>query len=97
MRLALAEAVANAIRYGNGGDRTKPVRVRYRVGPARALAVVYGEGPAFDPEQVTDPRAGENLDRPSGCGLLLMRHYATRIRFSGRWNIVALCKRPSRP
>jgi serine/threonine-protein kinase RsbW len=95
MRLAVAEAVANAIRHGHGGDRTKPVRVRYRVEPARVLVVVQGNGPGFDPGQVPDPRAPENLDRPCGRGLLLMRYYATRVRFSSRGNVVTLFKRPS--
>jgi serine/threonine-protein kinase RsbW len=97
MRLAVAEAVANVIRHGHGGDRTKPVRVRYRVGPASALVVVQGEGPGFDPGQAPDPMAPENLDRPCGRGLLLMRHYATQVRFSGRGNVVILRKRPSTP
>ncbi len=97
MRLAVVEAVANAIRHGHGGDRTKPVRVRYRVEPACALVVVEGEGPGFDPGQVPDSVAPGNLDRPCGRGLLLMRHYTTRVRFSGRGNVVILRKLPSTP
>jgi serine/threonine-protein kinase RsbW len=97
MRLALAEALANAIRHGHGGDRTKPVRVRYRVGPACVLVVVQDEGPGFDPAQIPDPRADENLNRPGGRGLLLMRRYATRVRFRGRGNVVILRTRPSTP
>jgi hypothetical protein len=34
----------------------------------------------------------ENRDRPSGRGLLLMRHYMTWVRYRGRGNHVILYK-----
>jgi serine/threonine-protein kinase RsbW len=92
MRLALAEAIVNALRHGNRYDPAKQVRVRFRVDAQEALAEVEDEGPGFDPEAVPDPTAGENLDKPSGRGLLLMRHFTTWVRFRGRGNLVTLCR-----
>jgi serine/threonine-protein kinase RsbW len=92
MRLAVEEAIVNALRYGHRFDPAKHVRVRFRVDGVEALAEVEDEGPGFDPESVPDPTAAENLDRPSGRGLLLMRHFTTAVRFHGRGNLVTLCR-----
>jgi serine/threonine-protein kinase RsbW len=96
VRLALEEAIVNGLRHGNRGDPAKRVRVGYRVRPDVLLAFVEDEGPGFDSEGVPDPTLPENLDRPGGRGLLLMRHYMTWVCFSGRGNRVTLAKRRSR-
>ena len=95
VRLALGEAVVNALKHGNAGDPTKEVRVRWRVTAAEVLAEVADEGPGFDPGRVPDPTAPENLERPGGRGLLLMRHYVTHVRYNDRGNAVTLCHRRS--
>jgi serine/threonine-protein kinase RsbW len=92
IRLALEEAVVNGLRHGNGGDPAKCVRVRWRLWPEALLAEVEDEGPGFDPGRVPDPTLPENLGRPGGRGLLLMRHFMTWVRFSRRGNRVTLCK-----
>jgi serine/threonine-protein kinase RsbW len=91
--LALEEAVVNGLQHGNRGDPRKRVRVRYLVAPEGVLAEVEDEGRGFDPGLVPDPTLPENLDRPSGRGLFLMRHYMDRVRFSRRGNRVVLYKR----
>jgi serine/threonine-protein kinase RsbW len=93
VRLALEEAVVNGLRHGNRGDPRKRVRVCYFAGPEAVVAEVEDEGPGFDPEKVPDPTAPENLGKPSGRGLLLMRHFMTWVRFSRRGNCVAMGKR----
>ena len=92
VRLALEEAVVNGLRHGNGGDPARRVWVRYHFRPDSLLAEVEDEGPGFDPRLVPDPTLSENLDRPGGRGLLLMRHYMSWVRFSRRGNRVTLCK-----
>jgi serine/threonine-protein kinase RsbW len=92
MRLALEEAIVNAIKHGHHHDPSKQVRVSYRVSSQRVLVQIEDEGPGFDPHQVADPRTEANLDRPNGRGVLLMRHYATWLRYNRRGNCVALCK-----
>ena len=91
MQLALEEAIVNAIKHGHHGDAKKSVRVRYRLDPTRLEAEICDQGPGFDPRRVPDPTAPENLERPSGRGLLLMRHFMTSIRFNKRGNCVTLC------
>jgi serine/threonine-protein kinase RsbW len=92
VRLALEEAVANAVKHGHRGDSTKRVRVGYQVRADRVLVEVEDRGAGFDPRRVPDPRDPENLDKPSGRGLLLMRSYATWLRFNERGNRVTLCR-----
>lgn len=92
MRLALEEGIVNAIKHGHQDDPSLHVRVSYRVNFRRAVVEIEDQGPGFDPHQVADPCATENLDRPCGRGLLLMRHYATWLRYNERGNCVALCK-----
>jgi len=95
VRLALEEAVINGIKHGHRGDPTKTVHVRWRVDAKQARIELEDEGPGFDPHQVPDPLAPENLEKSSGRGLLLMRTYMTWIRYNERGNQVTLCKQRS--
>jgi serine/threonine-protein kinase RsbW len=95
MCLALTEALVNAVQHGNHSDPTKRVRVRHQVTAVRVLVEVEDDGAGFDPRKVPDPCAPENLERPGGRGLLLMRSSMTWVRFNPRGNRVTLCKRRS--
>jgi serine/threonine-protein kinase RsbW len=95
--LGLNEALLNAVLHGNGRDPAKRVRVSYRVTAERVVAEVEDEGPGFDPDNVPDPRAPENLERLGGRGLLLMQAYLTWVRYNRRGNGVTLCKCRSAP
>jgi len=92
IKLALEEALINAIKHGNQMDRAKKVRVLYRVMSYRFEVEVVDEGPGFDPSDVPDPTAVENLERPCGRGLMLMRHYMTEVVYKGGGNSVAMSK-----
>ena len=92
VRLALEEAIVNAIKHGHRGDLSKTVRVCYHVTPAEVRADVEDEGPGFDPFAVPDPLAPENLEQPGGRGVFLMRHYMTAVEFNAAGNRVTLCK-----
>jgi serine/threonine-protein kinase RsbW len=92
IRLALEEALVNAIKHGNQMDRAKKVRIAYRVTPDRFDIHISDEGSGFDPEDVPDPTAFENLERPCGRGLWLMRHYMTEVAFTARGNAVQMSK-----
>jgi serine/threonine-protein kinase RsbW len=95
MRLALEEAIVNAIRHGNHDDPTKGVHVRYRVTDQEVVTEIEDEGPGFNPEKVPDPLAPENLERPTGRGLFLIRYYMTSVAFNDRGNRITLCKQKS--
>ena len=96
-RLALEEAICNAIKHGHQTDPTKVVEVRYVIRADHFLVAVEDQGPGFDPLQVRDATTPENLERPCGRGLLLMRHYAAWVRHNPEGNCVTFCICPSEP
>lgn len=93
VRLALEEAIVNAIKHGHQYDLSKQVEVRYQLSDDCLLAEIEDQGPGFDPENVPDPLAPENLERDSGRGLHLMRCYMTWVRYNQTGNCVTMCKR----
>ena len=81
IRLALEEALVNAFRHGNKGDASKQVLVECSIDPATVLIEVQDEGEGFDPGSVPDPTAEENIEIPSGRGIMLMRAYMTSVEY----------------
>jgi serine/threonine-protein kinase RsbW len=92
IRLAIEEALVNAIKHGNQLDRAKKVRVAYRVATDRFDVLIADEGHGFDPTDLPDPTAVENLERPCGRGVMLMRHYMTVVDYRQRGNMVCMSK-----
>lgn len=92
IRLALEEALVNAVKHGNRNDPSKTVHVRYQSCSQQFLIEIEDEGRGFDPEGIPDPLAPENLHRPGGRGVFLMRHYMSWVQYSETGNIVTLCK-----
>jgi len=92
VKLALEEAVINAIKHGNQCDPNKFVTVRYDINGCRAVIIVADEGDGFDPDSVPDPTAEENLSKPCGRGIMLMRAYMDEVRYSRKGNMVRMVK-----
>jgi serine/threonine-protein kinase RsbW len=97
VHLMLEESIVNAIKHGHQNDTSKEVEVRYRISQEHVLVEVEDEGQGFILALVPDATAPENLDKPSGRGLLLIRHYATWLRLNNWGNCLAFCKCPSEP
>jgi serine/threonine-protein kinase RsbW len=95
VKLALQEAAVNAFRHGNRSDPSKSIYVRYLVTAVEVLLEVEDQGPGFDPDLVPSPLSQENVDRPGGRGLFLMRAYMTWVSFSREGNRVTLARRRS--
>jgi serine/threonine-protein kinase RsbW len=93
LRLALDEAMVNAHKHGNQGDWTKPIKLRYHLNENGVVAEIEDQGLGFDPTQVPDPLAPENLQRDSGRGLFLMRAYMSNVCHNAEGNCICLCKR----
>ena len=92
IKLAVEEALVNAIKHGNQMDRSKKVHVACRAHADRFEVQITDEGPGFDPQDVPDPTAPENLERPCGRGLLLMRSYMTEVVYHDRGRAVRMSK-----
>ena len=92
IRLAFEEAVNNAIRHGNAMDANKGVRIEYEVTPARVVIAIADEGSGFNPCALPDPTCDENLEKPGGRGVMLMRAYMDKVTFNRRGNRVSMVK-----
>lgn len=93
VRLAVEEAVINAMKHGNRMDKAKEVTVRWSVDDRQACIEVEDEGPGFDLSTVPDPTLEENLETPHGRGIALMKAYMDEVNFNERGNRVTMVKR----
>lgn len=92
IKLALEEALVNAIKHGNQMDPDKRVTVCYQITPQRFEVRITDEGEGFNPDDVPDPTAIENIERPCGRGLLLIRGFMTNVVYHGKGNSVSMTK-----
>ena len=93
LRVALCEALANAIVYGNRMDPEKCVDVRVVVSKEALSMHVCDEGEGFDPEGVSDPTIPEAIELSSGRGLFLIRQLVDEVRFNDRGNSICMIMR----
>jgi serine/threonine-protein kinase RsbW len=93
IKLAMEEALVNAIKHGNRDDPSKNVTVEFEINPRKVVLRVTDEGEGFRPENVPDPTADENLECPSGRGVMLMKAYMDEVKFSRRGNTVRMVRR----
>lgn len=77
--VAVRESVINAIKHGNEGDESKRVVVEFSPvpphEPEELVIRVSDQGQGFDPEEVADPLAPENMLKSSGRGIFLIRSF----------------------
>jgi serine/threonine-protein kinase RsbW len=82
IKLALEEAMMNAIKHGNRRDEKKKVRIEANVNSQQAEIVVEDEGAGFNRRSVPDPTLPENLEKCSGRGIHLIEAYAHEVEWS---------------
>jgi serine/threonine-protein kinase RsbW len=97
VRLALDEALINAIHHGNADDPQKHIKVIYSVDDEEVRISIEDEGPGFGFDSLPDPTAAENLEKPSGRGVLLMQAYMSQVQYNQSGNCVTLIKRRNCP
>jgi serine/threonine-protein kinase RsbW len=93
LRVAVAEALANAIIAGNGEDRTKSVMVRAELFADAIKVHVTDEGHGFDPSSITDPVLPDELERMNGRGLFLIRQLMDDVHFNPQGNSICMTLR----
>lgn len=92
-RVGVTEALANAVLYGNRRDPTKTVRVEVSLDRNRVVLRVVDQGSGFDPDGIPDPTLPDNLQRPGGRGLFLIRQLMDEVEYNDRGNAVRLVLR----
>jgi serine/threonine-protein kinase RsbW len=77
--VAVRESVINAIKHGNREDYGKIVTVEFAMAPSKdpseLVVRVLDQGEGFDPEEIADPLAPENILKSSGRGIFFMRNF----------------------
>jgi len=92
VRLALEEALVNAIKHGNHSDASKRVTITGWINTQKLRVEIQDEGSGFSVSEVPDPTADENLERPSGRGIMLMHAFMSMIEYNEDGNLVILEK-----
>ena len=79
--IAVTESVNNAIRHGNKGDSKKNVDLSLNLNDGAIVFWVKDQGEGFDYSNLPDPTAPENIDKPGGRGIFLMKHLSDEVNF----------------
>jgi serine/threonine-protein kinase RsbW len=91
IRLSLQEGIANAFTHGHKAlPPEKTIHIEYVVTKDDVTVSIEDQGPGFDPTKVPDPTLDENLEIPSGRGIMLIKAYMTDVRFNSKGNRVEM-------
>jgi serine/threonine-protein kinase RsbW len=88
--IAVTEAVNNAIKHGNAGDRSKNVFLSLNLKDSLIKFIVKDEGTGFDFQNLPDPTEPENLQKIGGRGIFLMKHLSDQVEFKEDGRVVEL-------
>ena len=90
VRVAIEEALANAVLHGHRGDRTKEIEVTWCVTDDSVEFTVADQGRGYNPNTIPDPTADENLTIPSGRGLAMISAFMDEVELNSCGNKVRM-------
>jgi serine/threonine-protein kinase RsbW len=79
--IALTEAVNNAIHHGNKSNPNKMVNLSYEMVDGILTFEIEDEGPGFDFNHLPDPTHPQNIEKPHGRGVFLMKNLSHNLEF----------------
>ncbi|QCK13636.1 ATP-binding protein [Mangrovivirga cuniculi] len=88
--VAVTESVNNAIQHGNKNVMDKSVYLSLIFTEGSIQFEIEDEGEGFDYETLPDPTAPENIDKPGGRGIFLMKHLSDEVAFEDEGKRVIL-------
>jgi serine/threonine-protein kinase RsbW len=88
--IAVTEAVNNAIKHGNKDNSSKNVSISLSLEEGVIKFKVQDEGIGFDFHKLPDPTLPENISRPGGRGIFLMKHLSDEVDFKENGKVVEL-------
>lgn len=88
--IAVTESVNNAIVHGNKNVADKNVSLSLVLQESSIKFIIQDEGGGFNYEKLPDPTSPDNVDKPSGRGIFLMKHLSDEVEFKDYGRIVEL-------
>jgi serine/threonine-protein kinase RsbW len=79
--IALTEAVNNAIHHGNKSNPNKMVNLSYEMVDGILTFDIEDEGLGFDYNHLPDPTHPQNIEKPHGRGVFLMKNLSHNLEF----------------
>jgi anti-sigma regulatory factor (Ser/Thr protein kinase)/ActR/RegA family two-component response regulator len=92
IKIALVEALTNAMEHGNGFIPQKLVKVEAKFFANKAEIKITDEGKGFKHNKLPNPTAPENLYKPRGRGIYMMHRLMDEVHFNRKGNSVRLVK-----
>ncbi len=89
--IAVTESVNNAILHGNKSNNTKNVSLQLSLEDYQIRFIIEDEGAGFDFENLPDPTLPENLSKPGGRGIFLMKNLCDEVAFKNEGRRAELC------
>ncbi|HEY3884667.1 MAG TPA: ATP-binding protein [Vicinamibacterales bacterium] len=82
--VAVRESVINAIKHGNREHPGKLVTIEFAFSPVdtptELVVRIVDQGEGFNPDEIADPLAPENMLKSSGRGIFFMRSFMDDVR-----------------
>lgn len=88
--ISLTEAVNNAILHGNNADESKNVEISMQEESTGVAISVTDEGNGFNPSEIPDPTAPENIECCGGRGVFIMNSLADKISYANNGSTVQM-------
>ena len=88
--IAVTESVNNAIIHGNQSDSKKNVRLNLLLEKSLIKFTIEDEGQGFNYDNLPDPTLPENLNKPGGRGIFLMKNLCDEVSFKSEGRIAEL-------
>jgi serine/threonine-protein kinase RsbW len=92
IKIALIEALTNAIEHGNHQDATKKVKIHAKLNCQKAVFTITDEGEGFNYKNLPDPTNPENINRARGRGIFMIHHLMDQVRFNKKGNQIQMVK-----
>ena len=84
IKLTVSESTINAIEHGNGGDPSKNVFLSISSDGKNIEVIVEDQGAGFELAEIPDPTDVENLLKPGGRGILIIRSFMDTVEVTER-------------
>jgi len=82
--ISVTECISNAILHGNQSDKEKLVHLELMAEDDKLSFVIEDEGNGFEIDNLPDPTAPENIEKPGGRGIFLIKHLSDEVKFENQ-------------